>query len=248
MGDMLTGSVLYRHEIDQTTQDELYQLFFKYYQEVDRSTFDDDLAEKDWVLLLRGTDGTIQGFTTMMLYDLQFEGKRIRAIFSGNTIIAQEYWGDMALMKTWGKFMAKCKCEFPDIPLYWYLICSGYRTYLFLPFFFKDFYPCSNKATPGYETKLIDTLGAMKFPHEYEGGIVKVSSPRECLDPELAIPPERKLKNQHVSYFVESNPGYLLGDELVCITEFSLDNNMRLARTCLLEEMEEITAPEQAMA
>jgi len=240
MVNKLTGSIVSRSEIDSATREDIYQLFFRYYQKVDRTTFDQDLAEKDWVLLLRDSAGAIQGFTTMELCDLQYKGKRIRAIFSGNTIIAQEHWGDIALMKTWGKFMARRKCEYPDIPLYWYLICSGYRTYLFLPFFFRNYYPCSNKPTPEYEKKLIDYLGAMKFPQEYRDGIVRVSSPRECLQPDLAIPPERKLNNQHVRFFVENNPGYLRGNELVCITEFSLENNMRLARSCLLEEMANI--------
>jgi len=238
MVNQLEGSVITRSAVDVVTRNELYQLFYRYYEKVDRETFDNDLDEKDWVLLLRDQAGSLQGFTTMKLYDLHHEGRRIRAIFSGNTIIEKEYWGDIALMKTWGKFMANLKCELPDTPLYWYLICSGYRTYLFLPFFFRDFYPCSNKSTPEYEKKLIDLLGKMKFPEEYRDGIVRVASPRECLQPEIAVPPDRKMKNAHVKYFVENNPDYLLGNELVCITEFSIDNNMRLARSCLLEAME----------
>ena len=247
MVNQLTGSVICRSDVDSVTRDELYRLFFRYYQKINRAAFDQDLDEKDWVLLLRDSAGVVQGFTTMKLYDLRYEGNRIRAIFSGNTIIEKQYWGDIALMKTWGKFMARRKCEYPDIPLYWYLICSGYRTYLFLPFFFKDFYPCNNKLTPEYEKKLIDALGSMKFPHEYKDGIVRVSSPRECLQPDLAVPPERKLKNPHVRYFVENNPDYLLGNELVCITEFSIENNMRLARTCLLEEMAEEAESDSAL-
>jgi len=243
MVNQLIGSIVSRTEIDSLMQEELYHLFFRYYSKVDRATFSQDLAEKDWVLLLKNSSGVIQGFTTMKLYDLQYRSSRIRVIFNGNTIIDKKYWGDTALMKTWGKFMARCKCEHPDIPLYWYLICSGYRTYLFLPFFFRDFYPSNNKHTPSYESELIDTLGAMKFPLEYQDGIVKVSSPRECLQTDLAIPPERKLKNPHIKYFIDKNPGYLSGNELVCITEFSIENNLRLARTCLLQEMAENMQP-----
>ncbi len=237
MVKQLTGSVISRACVDNTTLEALYQLFIRYYREVDRETFYQDLAEKDWILLLKDSEDTVQGFTTMQLFDLLYKGKRIRAIFSGNTIIERNFWGDMALMKTWGTFMAQRKCEAPDIPLYWYLICSGYRTYLFLPFFFRDFYPSHVTPTPEYEKQLIDYLGLMKFPDEYKDGIVCVSNPRECLRPDLAIPPDRKLRNPHVRYFVERNPGYLLGDELVCLTEFSLENNMRLSRACLIKQM-----------
>lgn len=237
MSCQLTGSVIARIDLTDIIREQLYQLFFRYYQRVDRTTFDLDLDEKDWVLLLRDSSGEIQGFTTMMLFDFTFDGHRVRAIFSGNTIIEKAFWGDRALMKTWGHFMTQRKCEMPDVPLYWYLISSGYRTYLFLPFFYKDFYPRFDKPTPDYEKRLIDTLGQLKFPQEYEDGIVHVSSPRECLNPEIAIPEERRLKNPHVQFFVNRNPKYLSGNELVCITEFSLDNNCRMARTALLDGM-----------
>jgi hypothetical protein len=233
----LTGSVIERNKIDLATRGVLYDLFFRYYQKVDKVTFHEDLEEKDWILILKDEFNVIQGFTTMKLYTLSYQGEDIRVIFSGNTIINREHWGEVELMKTWGKFMAQRKCEYPSTRLFWYLICSGYRTYLFLPFFFNTFYPCTNKETPQYEKELIDILGFMKFPKEYRNGIVEVTSPRECLVPDIAIPSVRKLNNPHVSFFLESNPDYLVGNELVCITEFSLENNMRLARTCLLDEI-----------
>ncbi len=229
----LKGSVVLRCDVDSATTDRLYELFVTYYNHVDRDTFDKDIDEKTWILMLKDGSGKVQGFTTMMLYDFLFIGKRVRAIFSGNTIIEKEFWGGQELSRTWGQFMAKLKCELPTVPLYWFLISSGYRTYLFLPLFFKNFYPCHNKATPLYESRLIDTLGKMKFPNEYREGIVYVSEPRECLDPEFALPSDRRMRNKHVRFFVENNPDYLKGNELVCLTEFSLENNLRSAHDAL---------------
>ena len=76
----------------------------------------------------------------------------------------------------------------------------------------------------------VDTLGAMKFPSEYREGIVRVENPRECLDPDLAVPSEHKLRNPHIRFFIENNKEYLRGDEMVCLTEFTLANTKRTAQ------------------
>ncbi|KTD57015.1 hypothetical protein Lsan_2637 [Legionella santicrucis] len=231
--EKLQGSVELVEQCELNTRQRLYEIFIKYYSKTDRETFDKDLNEKQWVLLMKDHDGKIQGFTTMMLYDLVFQGKPIRAVFSGNTIIEKDFWGSGVLSKTWCHFMAYLKLSESDVPLYWYLISSGYRTYLFLPFFYKEFYPRYDKTTPPFEAQLIDTLGHIKFPDEYSNGLVRPLVPRECLQESIAQPPERKLKNPHVAFFLEKNPRYLLGDELVCLTEFSFENNLGAAHSAL---------------
>jgi hypothetical protein len=131
--------------------------------------------------------------------------------------------------------MAELKMREPAVPLYWYLISSGFRTYLYLPLFFKEFYPRHDRGGACFEKDLSELLGRMKFPEEYHDGIVRVSRPRECLRRELAVPPPARLRNPHVRFFLERNPGYLRGDELVCLAEFSLENALRTARQALLE-------------
>jgi hypothetical protein len=246
----LTGRVVPRREVDAALEQRLFDLFQRYYQNVDRAAFHRDLVEKDWVLLLTDAANTdsantdsantdsantdsanvVQGFTTIMLSEVELDGRTLRTVFSGNTVIDRAYWGRQELMETWCRFAARLKAEQPEVPLYWFLICSGYRTYLYLPLFYHEFYPRHDEPTPQFEQKLIDALGEMKFPGEYLGGIVRVARPRECLLPALAVPPVHKLANHHVRFFVERNPGYLRGDELVCVTEFSLPNLRRRAR------------------
>jgi hypothetical protein len=231
----LTGCVLPRQAVDVALADHLFDLFCRYYRHVDRADFERDQAEKDWVLLLRDGRGDVQGFTTLKLYEVEVLGQRVRAVFSGNTIIDRAYWGEQELVVTWCRFMARLKQEQPALPLYWFLICSGYRTYLYLPLFFHDFAPRHDRPTPEFDAALIDTLGRMKFPDEYNGGVVHVRRPRECLRPEFAVPRPAKLDNPHVRFFFERNPGCLRGDELVCVTEFSLANTRRLAHAAARE-------------
>src|SRR5688572_30280380 len=134
-GARLFGRVIPQQQIDSALADRLYELFARYYLHLDRATFDRDQAEKDWVLVLCDSSGAVQGFTTLKLYELEILGRRLRAVFSGNTIIDQAYWGEQELVATWGRFMAHLKRQMPALPLYWFLICSGYRTYLYLPLF-----------------------------------------------------------------------------------------------------------------
>jgi hypothetical protein len=228
-GPRLTGEVVPAHTVGPALADRLYELFARYYLHAERGTFDRDQAEKDWVLLLRDAGGAVQGFTTLKRYDLDLLGRRLRVVFSGNTIIERAHWGEQELVATWCRFMAGLKRAEPRLPLYWFLICSGYRTYLYLPLFYHDFYPRHDRPTPAFEQALIDTLGRLKYPDEYADGVVHVARPRECLLPGLAEPPPHKRDNPHVCFFLESNPGCCRGDELVCVTEFSLENTKRLA-------------------
>ncbi len=73
----------------------------------------------------------------------------------------------------------------------------------------------------------------MKFAEEYRDGVVHVAKPRECLRSDLAAPSATRLRNRHVRFFGEQNPGYLRGDELVCLAEYSLENTRRMARSAL---------------
>ena len=242
MGRLLTGTVLPRTEVAAQDVDHLHDLFVRYYLHVDRPTFDLDWAEKDWALLLRDPAGEIRGFTTMKLYDVEVLGRRVRAVFNGNTIIDQACWGEQELVRTWCAFMAELKASDPAIPLYWYLISSGYRTYLFLPLFFREFFPRHDAETPLFESRLIESLGRMKFPDEYEDGRIRVTRPRECLRPEIAVPMEAKARNPHVRFFLEKNHGYLSGDELVCVAEFSLENTRRMAHGALSNQFSQADA------
>ncbi len=231
----LSGAVCSRDNLSPKDIDALYQLFLTYYRQVDRPTFDRDLAEKEWILTLRDEQGILRGFTTMKLYEVTLQGRPIRAVFNGNTIIDQAYWGEQELVRTWCRFMAQLKQTQPETPLYWYLICSGYRTYLFLPLFFREFYPQHDGPEHCFDRSLADHLGALKFPDEYRDGVVRVSAARECLVADIAVPSEARRRSPHVQFFLDRNPNFLRGDELVCMAEFSWKNTRRTARQALEE-------------
>ena len=208
----------------------MFKLMTTYFNSMDRNDFEKDLKEKDWVVVLKDVlNGKIQGFSTfMLLNEMIIEGIRVKAIFSGDTIINFRYWGEKELFKIFGNFVFSLSQKYKQrkIKLFWFLISMGYKTYRLLPCFFKEFYPRYDKKTPHFEQKVLDTFACQKFPLEYENntGLIHFDKPKECLKPGVADVGERRLKNPHIKFFCERNPLYMRGDELACITEFSEEN------------------------
>ena len=219
--------------ISASCRKQMFELMIRYFDNVDMDTFGKDLVEKEWVIVLRdAASGRIKGFSTQMLLENTIDEIPVRAIYSGDTIIEREFWGETELVKVWFDlvFSIKRRCE--EIKLYWLLVVMGYKTYRFMPVFFRDFFPRHNKPTPGYEQRVLDTFSRQKFPAEYEAstGLVLHSDDRERLKPGVAEITENRLRNPHVRFFAKRNPSYTTGDGLVCLTEISRENLTRAAR------------------
>jgi hypothetical protein len=237
-GRRLIGSVVPVAVLAERDIGEMFAVHTRLYERVSEPEFSRDLAEKDWVLLLRdGPSGEIRGFTTILLLETEVHGERLRAVFSGDTGIDPAFWGGQALAKTWARFMGDLLAQHPDRRLFWFLISKGYRTYLYLPLFFRHFYPRVDTVTPRFERDLIRTLGTLKYPRDFnpEGGVIEFAASHGHLAPALAGTPEHRLEHPHVRFFLEKNPGYARGHELVCVAEISPENMKGLGRRMLLE-------------
>ncbi len=127
----------------------------------------------------------------------------------------------------------------PGRRLYWFLIVKGYRTYLYLPSFFHEFYPRHDRATPPFETALIARLAGSRYPDAFEPatGLVRFPESHGHLAPDLAEVPPHRADDPHVRFFLARNPGYVRGHELVCVAEISPTNMKGLARRRLLDGM-----------
>ena len=76
---------------------EMYNVYQKYYGNVSREVFSSDLSNKNHVIILTDKyDGEIKGFSTILDYHFELEGKKVKGVFSGDTIIEKEYWGGSA--------------------------------------------------------------------------------------------------------------------------------------------------------
>lgn len=222
----------------------MYEILARHYDCVSLEQFLLDLSEKDCVLVLRNTEATICGFSTQKVFRVDVGGTPVRAVFSGDTIVDRAYWGEQELGRCWCRYVSSAYWEEPEVPLYWFLISKGYRTYLYLPLFFESFYPNCEAPTPAFEQRLLDTLAAAKFHDHYrrESGLVEFPKSQGQLKPHLAEIPVRRLRDPNVQFFLKRNPAYASGHELACLAEIS-PLNMKLFAGRILGE----TQPAQAV-
>lgn len=201
--------------LSQEVLEEMRCLFDQVYQ--GDGSFASDLAEKDWVLLLRDEQQLV-GFSTLLRRSMVFEGNPLVIFFSGDTVTQKSHRNRFDLPQLWARSVFQL-VEREQDPCYWFLISSGFRTYRFLPIFYREFFPRYDRPTPPPLQRLMDHLGRNYFPEEYDPqrGIVRLSTP--CREPL----PARRL-DAHAQFFLERNPGWEQGHELVCLTRLSPEN------------------------
>ena len=205
----------------------MFALMDCYYEGVDRAGFDADLAEKEWVIqVLDPQTQRLCGFSTQMLLRADVDGLPVWALFSGDTIIARDCWGDTALAHFWGRLALSLIGRLGRAELYWFLISKGYKTYRYLPLFFREFYPHYDAPTPPRAQAVLDTLARAKYPVAYDPsrGIIRAGAGRERLRPGVADLTVERLRDPHVCFFQARNPGHVQGDELCCLAPLTREN------------------------
>ncbi|MGF1498014.1 MAG: hypothetical protein ACFB8W_14500 [Elainellaceae cyanobacterium] len=222
---------------------EMYHLLQQHFQGVRVDVFQADLSEKNWAILLRDGNRALKGFSTILLYDTVFAGIPLSVVYSGDTIVDPSAWSSTALARSWIDAINLLKQGVTTRQLYWLLISSGYRTYRFMPTFWREFYPRHDAPTPSHVQRLIDRLAMEKFGDRYDptAGVVRLSHPHTLRGKLRGVPDERRA-NPHVQFFAARNPGHCWGDELVCLTEVCEENltragrRMWFAQSCLQQQ------------
>jgi hypothetical protein len=228
----LLAHVERRSSLEGRTVSQMYDLYATYYDATSPSLFEEDLGDKDRVVVLRDESGMLVGFSSLAIVDATIGGRGLRAIYSGDTIIDRAHWGTQALAFTWLRFAGTIKAQAPERPLYWFLIVKGHRTYRYLSAFSIDFYPHWQMPTPASAGAIMRQLASQRFDEAYdsERGIVSFDRSRGHLRPMWAAVEREEAARPDVAFFLRSNPGYTQGDELVCLTELSCNNLRPLAR------------------
>lgn len=212
--------------LDQFTQEQMATLYLANYDASNLSLFKADLADKDEVLLLY-SDESLVGFTTFETYFREWKSEKIKILYSGDTIVERDHWGQQALAFAWIGRMGEIKRQDPNIPFYWFLLVKGHRTFKYMPVFGKSFYP--HWSTNRDDLKpLAEMLAAEKFGSEFNPstGVVEFKVSKGHLKAEIANPSEEELTKDAVLFFIARNPNYKDGHELVCICEME-EYNMK---------------------
>jgi len=201
-------------------------LYLNYYDSSDEMTILSDLKKKTEILLLYHHNELV-GFTTFELYEHLYKGVEIEVIYSGDTIVHHEHWGQQALAYAWIRRIGQLKSALKTKPLYWFLIVKGHRTYKYLPTFAKSFYPHWSVDRSDLKA-LLDELAGEKFGQYYNAqtGLIVFESSKGHLKEAYVHPSEKEQLRDAVSFFLKRNPKYYRGDELACLCEVN-DTNMR---------------------
>ncbi len=200
------------------------ELYLAHYDGSNAALFIADLQGKDEVLLII-YNGILVGFTTMQYYEREWDGRQVRIVYSGDTVVERQHWGQQALSVRWITRMGEVCRENPDQPLYWFLIVKGHRTYRYLPAFAKSFWPHWSVDRSDLKP-LADVLAAEKFGPDYNSttGVVEFIASKGHLKEAIARPSERERNKEAVYFFLQRNPGYIRGHELVCLCELVEEN------------------------
>jgi hypothetical protein len=226
----LTARLIDRSRLSRAERGAMLRLMQRHYEHVRPDVFFHDLDEKRWVIAVYELTGQLCGFSTQTLLSGQTGSEHFRALFSGDTIIDREHWGDPALSHAWGSLALALIDGYADRPLYWFLLSQGYRTYRFLPLFFHEFYPRHDVATPAASKEIINSLATARYGKSYDraSGVVRSHPQQYWLRSELGDV-RRRLVDPHVRFFAHHNPGHAAGDELCCLAPLTRENFTRAA-------------------
>lgn len=207
--------------LDAAVRDSAFELFSQSYAGFNRERFELDLAEKQLVILL--TDSAtkaLKGFSTVHVG----VGPQATVVFSGDTVVDREYWGQKQLQTAFARILLTLKLRAPHRPLYWFLISKGWRTYLLLANGFAKAVPRCDRPDDPILRGALDALATERFGAQYDSAtsIIRYATEHERVREGLAPVPPSLRQHPHVRFFLDRNPGHYRGDELACLAEVRL--------------------------
>lgn len=201
-------------ELGAADREGMWRVFSRYYADVRRDVFERDLDKKHHVVVLFDSgDRSLQGFSTLEVY----AEAGARVIFTGDTIVEKDYWGQSALHRAFFAFLLRERLRRPWAPVYWFLISKGYKTYLTLARNLVNYWPRHDAATPAHVQGIIAALAERKYPGAYHDGVLRFASSAGRLKESIAPIDAAVLQQPDIRFFVEKNPGHARGDELCCL-------------------------------
>lgn len=227
-------------DIDPATRQAMWLLFERYYADVKRGTFEADLAKKSHVILLfDSADQSLQGFSNVEVYQRSLQGRAVQVVFSGDTIIERSYWGQGVVQRAYAALFVRLKLSRPFVPLYYFLLSKGYKTYLLLTRSYAEHWPRYDRPTPSDVKALLDSLAYDKFGDAYDAkrGILRVTSADGRLRDDVAPIVPRLLENPEIRFFAEQNPGHMRAEELCCIAPVTFSMPFRYVGSRLFRKV-----------
>lgn len=232
MGSGLTGTVVSIDALTETDQQQMYEVFARYYADVSWERFVSDLQSKDDVIILRDPRHRVRGFSTLKRLALTIDGTTQYGIFSGDTVVDQAFWGTKVLGKVFLRYLFTERLRRPFSPLWWFLISKGYKTYLLMANNFPEHWPRHEAPTPSSRQAILDGFASQLFPAYYRhtSGLIEFPQNSGRLRQGVAAATEALTsQNPRIQFFVNQNPQWAEGVELACVANMSWTMPVRYA-------------------
>lgn len=216
---------------DQITR--MLELMKAFYQAQEEQAFRNDLSHKQYIVLLC-TGEEIQGFSTVAINPGGTGTDAYNVYFSGDTILHPEYWGTQELVKGFFHLVASLHRAAPRQKLYWFLMSKGHRTYMYLPLFFKKYYPGVPDRVDETLAPLLDRMATMMYGDCWDAqtGIIRLPGDSPMVPDLQEASFKKQGHNEHVDFFLKRNPDFATGAELACLVDLSPENFLPLAERC----------------
>jgi len=236
--ERLRASIVPVADLGDEDKARMFTLMREYYDAISEETFQDDLARKDAVILLRGRAG-LHGFSTLVSLRVRVGRKVVYGVFSGDTVIEKQYWGQQALPKAFLRHMFREKLKRPFTTLYWLLISKGYKTYLMMANNFAEHYPRREMSTPADRRAVAEAFYLKLFPGRYDPATGLITFPAGAcrLKSGVAeISSEMMASNPRIAFFEKVNPEWRNGVELACLARMTLAMPFRYAAKAFIKD------------
>lgn len=222
-------------QLDRATRQRMQELYFEVYEGSTPAIFQADLDAKHEALLLRHSDHghAPVGFTTLHHSTQPWQNATVQVVYSGDTVVHPQHWGQQTLAFSFVRRLGQLHRQAPEQPVIWLLLTKGPRTFHYLSAFTRSFWPCWHTDRSDLRP-LADLLAAERFGSAYdpESGLVRWSESRGQLKAEWAAITPEEAGRPGTRFFLQKNPHYARGDELVCLCEIAPHNMPPL--TCRL--------------
>lgn len=205
-------------------RDSMFSLLATYYDNVTRDEFERDLSAKSDLIRMFDAEGGLAGFSTIQTLPVDYEGRRVLCVFSGDTVIDQACWGQKELQKGFTRFLYRTWLRHPMTRIYWFLISKGFKTYLLMRHNFAS-WPNHRGATPPEVQAVLHEVARRKYPEHYDPARGVISFPDEhaaAVKGEYLSLTADEMNNPEIRHFLAINPGYVQGDELCCLAKVRL--------------------------
>ena len=215
----LVGKTIAVHDLDSATRHAAFKLFASAYEGAGWPRFAADLEDKQYVIVMRDrATRLLKGFSTVRVCTEETERGRATVVFSGDTVIDRDYWGQKELHLHLSRLFMRLQLRNPRRPVYWFLVSKGYKTYLGFMKNFPISIPRYDGSDDPYLRRLLDGVATARFGAAYDTSTgISVNTGHEWVRRGLAPIDATARLNAHVRFFVERNPGHERGDELACL-------------------------------